>query len=468
MSSESPHSPSRPESPRPEQRARELLDARLGGVPRDERTFVLDVPAPVGAPEALLAAFPDADSVFWAPGRGEAYAGVGAAELVVASGAERFAAVEQGARAVFSRLCALGPSDGAPAPRLFGGFAFQSGRAQREPWQSFGEARFVLPRLAYQKRGDRAWLTVAARGRDLSDPLAREALLADVDRAIAALTRPLEPRDREYSVVGDPEGDREPAFRALVEAIREAIAAGRFEKIVAARKVTLSLSSAPEPAQVLLRLAQQAPECTRFALKVEQATFLGATPERLVEKRGDRVETEAVAGSVRAQDPDLGAHLLESEKDLEEHGIVVRELLSALSPLCRNVEHRGPDLYRLRHVLHLRTSIRATLDRPLHVLALVERLHPTPAVGGVPKAASLGWIAEREPDERGYYAGPIGWFDADGDGDFAVALRSGVLKGTTAQLYVGAGVVRDSEASSEYAETRWKLAALLGALGVKP
>ena len=451
---------------RPEQATGDLLRARIGDIPPDGRTFLLSVPAPLAAAEALLAAFADSDAVFWAPGRGEAFAGIGSSELLTANGRDRFASIEAQALSLFERLVPLGAIEESPAPRLFGGFAFQAGRAAREPWQAFDEARFVLPRLSYTRQGDRAWLSVAAKGSDLANETARDSLSADIDRAIVALGRPLEARPRDSVTARPGRIDQEAVFSNLVDAIREAIHAGRFEKIVAARRVVLELSSAPDPAVVLQRLASEAPECARFALSVAGTTFLGATPERLVEKRGNRVETEAVAGSVRAQSPDLGAHLLESEKDLSEHALVVRELLRALEPLSKDVEHRGPDLYRLRHVLHLRTSIRATLREPLHVLKLVERLHPTPAVGGVPTAASLSWIAEREPDERGYYAGPIGWFDARGDGDFAVALRSGVLKGNTAHLYVGAGIVRDSEAASEYAETRWKLAALLGALGV--
>ena len=146
----------------------------------------------------------------------------------------------------------------------------------------------------------------------------------------------------------------------------------------------------------------------------------------------------------------------------------MREIVRALSPLASNVEHgERPELYELRHVLHLRSRIRATLRGSPHLLHVVEQLHPTPAVGGVPTARALEWISSHEPDERGWYAGPIGWFDAAGDGEFAVALRSGVLEGKRAHLYVGAGIVDRSSPAAEFTETRWKLAALLGALGVR-
>jgi isochorismate synthase EntC len=117
-------------------------------------------------------------------------------------------------------------------------------------------------------------------------------------------------------------------------------------------------------------------------------------------------------------------------------------------------------------VVHLLTPIHARLREPAHVLELVEKLHPTPAVGGVPRPEALSFIAEHEPDERGWYAGPIGWFDAAGDGEFAVALRSGLLDGPRAHLYVGAGIVLQSHAQSEFFETALKLRTLLLALGV--
>lgn len=161
-----------------------------------------------------------------------------------------------------------------------------------------------------------------------------------------------------------------------------------------------------------------------------------------------------------------GQRLLESAKDSAEHAIVLREIQRALAPLASRIEHDAqPELHRLRHVLHLRTRVRATLREPRHLLEVIERLHPTPAVGGWPKTAALDWIGRHEPDERGWYAGPIGWFDASGDGEMAVALRSGVLCGRSAHLFVGCGIVERSDAAQEFAETRWKLATLLGALG---
>ncbi len=127
----------------------------------------------------------------------------------------------------------------------------------------------------------------------------------------------------------------------------------------------------------------------------------------------------------------------------------------------------APVVRALRHVVHLHTPITGTLRHPVHVLELAARLHPTPAVGGTPTRAALDWIAAHETTPRGWYAAPVGWFDGDGDGELAVALRCGVLAGNRAHLWAGAGIVAGSDPDRELAETELKLRAMLGALGIR-
>lgn len=253
-------------------------------------------------------------------------------------------------------------------------------------------------------------------------------------------------------------------WQALVEAVRGRIVRGDVEKVVLARCSELVFDSAPDPAEVLSELVTSSEHCTRFAFRQGRATFLGASPERLVRRTGLAVDTEALAGSNR---PDRATELLESAKEHAEHAPVLREIVKNLAPLCAELDYpRVPEVRALRHLLHLRTPIRGRLLSPMHVLELVERLHPTPAVGGTPAAEAVRLILESEPSARGWYAAPIGWFGPDGDGEFAVALRSGMLVGERAYLYAGGGIVRDSDPAAEYAETRLKLAALSTALRV--
>jgi menaquinone-specific isochorismate synthase len=440
------------------------LDATL--VRADQRSPLVAVSfaAEVAPAEALIAGY-EGDAWAFAPASGLECAGLGVVRSLEASGPDRFDAIQRQAESLFQEIGANGEVE---RPRLFGGFAFQSGGTRSALWRPFGDARFVLPRVSYVRRGQRATLTLTLERRELESREQRRAAARELARARDLLTeRRLEaPRSMPGSVPPRAESGAVAEWTALVEAIRAAIAEGRFEKVVLARRVELALG-ALDPANVLARLRTQAPECTRFLLRIGASAFVGAAPERLLRKSGRELETEAVAGSIKAGNPEELLRLLESKKDLSEHEMVVRGIKQALAPVSSEIEAPlRPESYKLRHVTHLRTPIRARLCGDRHVLSLVGRLHPTPAVGGLPSAAALDWITVHERDERGWYAGPIGWFDAAGDGEFAVALRSGVLEPGRAHLYVGAGIVRDSLPSEEFAETEWKLAALAGALGV--
>ena len=448
---------------------RELeLEAALARADQSSELVAVSFDARVAPAEALIAGSGE-DAWVFAPASGLECAGLGVVRALEASGPERFEAIQQQASRLFRAIGTAGADTESETPRLFGGFAFQSGGTESALWRPFGEARFVLPRVSYVRHEGRATLTLTLERRELESKELRRVAFLELARARALLERTPSDAPRSVPPSAPPRAENGAAFAewsALVEAIRQAIAEGRFEKVVLARRVELELS-ARDPASVLSHLRAQAPECTRFLLRVGTSSFCGAAPERLVRKKGRELETEAVAGSIKAGNAGELLRLLESKKDLAEHEMVVRGIKQALSPLSAEIEAPPrPESYRLRHVTHLRTPIRARLNDDRHVVSLVARLHPTPAVGGLPSAAAVEWIATHERDERGWYAGPIGWFDAACDGEFAVALRSGVLEPGRAHLYVGAGIVRDSRPAEEFAETEWKLAALAGALGV--
>lgn len=428
-------------------------------------TSVLAVPAPVAPSEALLAR-QTRDALAWAAPGGLEVAALGSAHVLEGRGATRFSSIATAGRALLGNVRTVGLL-GAPAtaPRLFGGFSFHAGTPRSELWQGFGEGRFVLPEVCYVTGEGSARLLVTLAASRTDRGAAREELVELATSAIRALERGIEVSDeiRRRSLEERPDAE----WDKLVEQIRGEIARGTLEKAVLARRVQVTLDGEPDPADVLYRLRRQAPECTRFLVRRGGKAFLGATPEWLARKHGGRLETEAVAGSVGALEPNARTRLLGSEKDRAEHALVVREILRALEPVSASLEHGAePEICALRHVLHLRTRVTATLKERSHLLELVERLHPTPAVGGIPTARALEWLSAHEPDERGWYAGPVGWFDAAGDGEMAVALRSGVLEHRTAHLYVGSGIVQGSAPAAELTETRWKLRTLLGALGV--
>jgi isochorismate synthase len=448
-------------------RALEFVREQLDRGQTSARTLSISVPAPIAPCENILTLTSDSDAWLWAPTAEFEFAGVGQAELLTGEGPERFRQIERQAAEVWSRLEHIYLDD-APPLRLYGGFAFQPGRVRTATWQNFGEARFGLPEFGYLRQGAKAWLTLSVRAEKLRDTAQCRALVAETSRLLGGLDAQAAPHSQRRTLRAKLHERPEAEWAELIESIRAQIERGAVEKIVAARRVELELEAPTKPEHVLARLRSEAPECLRFAFRASGRTFLGATPERLISKSGLELSTEAVAGSVRAGDVASASKLLESHKDIREHEFVVREVLRCLEPLTQSLVCAPKrEIHKLRHVLHLRTKISGTLAEPSNVLQLVARLHPTPAVGGVPTSAALAWIEEHEPDERGWYAGPIGWVDAAGDGEFAVAIRSGVLRDKHADLYVGAGVVRDSTAESEFAETRWKLASLLSAFGVQ-
>jgi isochorismate synthase len=250
-----------------------------------------------------------------------------------------------------------------------------------------------------------------------------------------------------------------------------AVGRGRLDKAVLSRQVVLEASSAIDVTAVLRHLESSAPEATIFAFSRGSRTFVGATPERLVSLEGRMVRTMAMAGSARrgdssARDDALAASLLASDKEREEHAVVVAMLREALSPVVEDLAIPPvPEVVRFRHVQHLLTPVSARLSAGHDVLGLVERLHPTPAVGGAPRELALELIAEEEPHARGWYAGPLGWVNRHGEGEFMVALRSGVVEGERATLYAGCGIVADSDPEREWDESAAKLQALGSALG---
>jgi menaquinone-specific isochorismate synthase len=255
----------------------------------------------------------------------------------------------------------------------------------------------------------------------------------------------------------------------------ERIAAGEFQKIVLARARDVVAAEPLHPLRVLNALRQRFPDCYAFsAANGRGQSFIGASPERLVRVSRGVLETEALAGSAprgagASEDAAAGAALLRSEKDRREHRLVLDSILRRLAPLGLRAEYPDtPGLRRLANVQHLHTPVRAVLPEGVRLLDALARLHPTPAVGGSPRAAAVARIRELEGFPRGLYAGALGWINARGGGEFFVGLRSALVDGATARIYAGAGIVAGSEPEREYAETELKFRAVLDALAEPP
>ena len=249
------------------------------------------------------------------------------------------------------------------------------------------------------------------------------------------------------------------------------IAEGRFEKIVLARRQELAAPGALHPLRVLNGLRQRFPDCYAFSFANGRGqSFIGASPERLLRVDSGRLLTEALAGSAArgssaSEDAALGNTLLSDEKELREHRHVIASIERRLAPLGLQLDHANrPGLKRLANVQHLHTPVSAVLPAGVRLLDVLARLHPTPAVGGTPRAAACAQIRELEGFPRGLYAGPVGWIDHRGGGEFFVGIRSALIDGARARVYAGGGIVAGSVPEREFAETELKFKALLDAL----
>lgn len=367
-------------------------------------------------------------------------------------------------------------------PRLFGGFSFQADFAPDNTWAHFRPAHFVLPHYQAAIEGGQSWLTINALAPldDDVDEVAEElheALLARLDLLLegpqGSGRLPAPPRP-----TGEAEWLSYPMTQAqwteIVCAATGVIRDGALQKVVLARVCEAHLPRPIDAAAPLGFLDNRYADCFLFLFEaLPHHAFFGASPELLVRRDGSRVETMALAGSIRrgrspGEDEALAAELLASAKDQHEHALVARMVRSRLAGLTDSLEMpEQPAIMRLWNIQHLHTPVIGRLrpGNPANVLQLVRVLHPTPALGGVPRADALEFISAYEPVPRGWYAGPVGWLDRALNGSFAVAIRSAVTQYERAWLYAGAGIVGDSDPDKEWAETALKFRPMLEALG---
>jgi isochorismate synthase len=406
------------------------------------------------------------------PDRGAfALAGLGAAAVIEAGGPARFkeaaARVREIGRATLADDPATEPARPAAAGPVFvGGFAFAADGGRSPEWSSLAPASLVLPEVALVRHDGEARMTVsvAADGDEAPEALI-ERLLRRVEELRPATVPLLDPHPVERTRVASaaPPAHFEQAVEGAVERIR----AGELEKVVLAREVRAHAARPHDPGAVLGTLREVFPACYCWCVGTPELAFVGASPELLIRRDGPRAQTVALAGTTRrsadpAVDDHLGERLQQSAKDREEQVIVARRIERTLGPVSLWVAaSEEPVLVKVHNVQHLATAIRAQLADPIPVFELAGLLHPTPAVGGEPRAAALPLIPALEGLDRGWYAGAVGWTDLAEDGEFCVALRCALLRGQVAHLYAGGGIVRDSVPAEELAETEVKLQALL-------
>ncbi len=410
------------------------------------RTVTLD-----GIESDLLSLLPTGGGFAWV--RNDAgFVGWGEAARFEISGPERFSRAQRW----WSAWCEAAHVEDQVGLRGTGPVAFASFTFDAGPQDSV----VIVPSVVVGHRAGRTWLTTVESTEHLADSTPGPG---------AGLERPVV----SGAPIGWQPGSRpvEHWARAVAEAIGR-ITAGELDKVVLARDVVAALPGPLDSAALLGRLAEAYPECWTFQVD----RLLGATPELLVRRDGDRVTSRVLAGTVRSRgeeslDAAHAAALLDSDKDLEEHEYAVHSVAEALAAHCTDLDvPSAPHVLSLANVQHLATDVTGLLADGASALALAASLHPTAAVCGTPTERAAGLIRELEGMDRGRYAGPVGWIDARGDGEFGIALRCAAVEdtergpATRLRLYAGCGIVAGSTAEAEIAESEAKLDAVRRAL----
>jgi isochorismate synthase len=348
------------------------------------------------------------------------------------------------------------PGGAVPATGLvaLGGFAYRPDRDPGGAWSGFPALLFRVPALAVTRTRGRTFASAAAEGAEKLLDLSVTSVRAEQARRL------------DVTSVRDP---RE--WAGAVAAASERLRAGEAQKVVLAREVLARGDGVVSAGMVIRGLRAAYPSCFTYLITGADGTaFAGASPELLVRRSGNHAFSQPMAGSVArggsdVEDERLAHQLVESKKDEAEHSLVSRFVVEALRPFSDHVQANGPEVVRFTNIQHLATSVAADLAEPAaDALELAAALHPTPAVGGWPRDAAEALIDEFERMDRGWYAGAVGWIDGHGDGEFAVALRCGLLWEDGARLYAGVGVMPDSDPDRELEETELKFKALLTAL----
>ncbi|GGF32904.1 isochorismate synthase MenF [Halobacillus andaensis] len=411
----------------------------------------------------------DQHRLFWRSADEEfTLVGVGSTKKILSSNAHRFNEIEavwneiQQKANVYDILHEKGTG-----LVSIGGFSFDTEQENGKPWEGFPDSQMTIPMYLLTNKSDQSFLTTNIL-----------ILKEDHKQQIVHQIR----RDHEQLLFGERQelklptcigrSDVEPdEWKAIVEQATSDIKDKELEKVVLAREVRITFSEDVELAAVIERLCETQMNSYIFTFESGGDYFVGATPERLAKVDNQELVSTCLAGTIpRGQDVDedreLGEQLLNDPKNRQEHEFVVQMIREAVEACCYNVTiPEEPIVYPLRNLQHLYTPVTATLEKGYTLLDVVARLHPTPALGGLPQQTSVDYIRKREVLNRGWYAGPIGWFDGKNNGEFAVAIRSALLQKKAASLFAGCGVVEDSDPDAEFAETGVKLKPMLSALG---
>jgi menaquinone-specific isochorismate synthase len=388
-------------------------------------------------------------------------------------GADRYDAIAAAARTIALDPALASGTTRAPRVRFYGGLSFRPDHRAEGVWADFPGWLFHVP--AFELEGDAsgdAWLRArrcVGADEEIDGAFAR--LRREAEGLRAELATHTEHVRRPAGIRGEATATDRSTWEAAVDTSLAAIRAGAISKAVLARTLDVRLEERLDPARVVERLWEVNRGSHVFLFEpVPGAALVGAAPETVATLRDGVFHATAVAGSIRRGDTpreqaELATKLLASDKDRAEQRIALDDMVARLETVAHQIRtDPQPHVLTLARIQHLETEIRASVPAGVGVLDLLRLLHPTPATCGLPRDAAMAFLGAEEPFERGWYAGPVGWFDAEGNGVFAPALRTGVSNGAEWRLFAGAGIVEGSVPAMEWEETGIKFEPMLEAL----
>jgi len=353
-------------------------------------------------------------------------------------------------------------------PVMFGGFSFDPIKEKTTLWSKYADSLFHVPKYMLTIVEGQTFLTTNIVCTLNDDETLFEKVIKERIQLLTSLKQDSELKPAELIETKEISPQK---WKQSVDDVVENLKTGSLKKVVLARELRLFFDNDVKAEIILKNLYTQQRDSFIFVFESNGDCFIGATPERLVKKQGNNVFSTCLAGSIRrgkdeTEDKILGQALLKDQKNLIEHGFVVEMIKEALEESCDEIILPDePQLMKIRDIQHLYTPVIGKCQKDASLLLLVERLHPTPALGGLPKQEAVEKIREVEELDRGFYAAPLGWVDYRGNGEFSVAIRSGLIQGKEASIFAGCGVVADSDSESEYLETGLKFRPMLRALG---
>ncbi|MFB6254097.1 MAG: isochorismate synthase MenF [Halobacteriaceae archaeon] len=384
---------------------------------------------------------------------------IGARTSITTDGPQRFERVKTQAQQIFEGIH-IGSVPPVARPKFVGGFAFHHSPTTNSQWKGFPGAAFHLPKIQITETENQTWVTIVGeRSSSLS-----------VETAIDSIQSESRNTQSSFAVENIHHNPSKSVWTDQVSDIISRIDKEGLQKTVLAQSISADLSGTFSLSWTMDKLLQRYPDCYHFAIRQENSgVFFGATPERLVSVSDTEATTDALAGtrgrgSNESEDDALAEELRTSTKEKHEHDLVVQSITDKLTQFSSDIITSPKQIRKLQDMQHLYTPITATISSDTHILSLVKALHPTPAVGGLPPKKALETIRTIETFDRGWYAAPIGWFNQDGDGTFAVGIRSALTNSSTIRLFAGNGIVNDSDPTEEWDEIQLKYKPILNTL----